>query len=174
VETLLRRGGVPVTVLRAAIVVGAGGISWEIVRQLVDHLPAMITPRWVSTRCQPIDIADVVRYLVGVLDNPAAVGEIFEVGGADVLTYHDMLTIVARLRNKRLPIVGVPLLTPRLSSAWLALVTSVDFATARNLVDSMTNDVVVNDPRIREVVPGVPVGFEKAARRALRDHEAAR
>jgi uncharacterized protein YbjT (DUF2867 family) len=174
VETLLHRGGVPVTVLRAAIVIGAGGISWEIVRQLVDHLPAMITPRWVSTRCQPIAIDDVVRYLVGVLENPAALDRIFDIGGPDVLTYRDMLAVVARLRGKRLPIVGVPLLTPRLSSAWLALVTDVDFSTARNLVDSMTNDVVVADPSIRDVVPGEPLEFEEAARRALRAHEARR
>jgi uncharacterized protein YbjT (DUF2867 family) len=172
VEVLLRRGGVPVTVLRAAIVVGAGGISWEIVRQLVDHLPAMITPRWVNTRCQPIAIDDVVRYLVGVLDDPTVFDRIFEVGGPDVLTYRQMLTIVARLQNKRLPIFGVPLLTPRLSSAWLALVTDVDLATARTLVDSMTNDVVVTDAAIRELVPGEPLSYEEAARRALREREA--
>jgi uncharacterized protein YbjT (DUF2867 family) len=174
VETLLGRGGVPVTVLRAAIVVGDGGISWEIVRQLVDHLPAMITPRWVKTRCQPIAIDDVVRYLVGVLDNPAAADRIFEIGGPDVLTYLDMLTIVARLRNKRLPVVGVPLLTPRLSSAWLALVTDVDLGTARNLVDSMTNDVVASETTIRELVPGSPLPFDEAARRALRGHDSRR
>lgn len=174
VELLLRRGGVPVTVLRAAIVVGAGGISWEIVRQLVDHLPAMITPRWVKTRCQPIAIDDMVRYLVGVLGHPDALDRIFEVGGSDVLTYFEMLTTVAQLRNKRLPIVGVPLLTPRLSSAWLALVTDVDLRTARTLVDSMTNDVVVSDAAIRDVLPGALLSFEEAARRALRDHETGR
>jgi uncharacterized protein YbjT (DUF2867 family) len=174
VETLLRRGGVPVTVLRAAIVVGDGGISWEIVRQLVDHLPAMITPRWVSTRCQPIALDDVVRYLVGVLDEPAALGRAFEIGGPDVLSYREMLSVVARIRGKRLPIVGVPLLTPRLSSAWLALVTDVDLNTARNLVDSMGNEVVVADDSIREIVPGEPVPFEQAARSALADREAAR
>ncbi|MDT4920473.1 MAG: hypothetical protein QOI15_1375 [Pseudonocardiales bacterium] len=174
VETLLRSGGVPVTALRAAIVVGDGGISWEIVRQLVDHLPAMITPRWVSTRCQPIALDDVVRYLVGVLDEPAALDRAFEIGGPDVLSYREMLSVVARIRGKRLPIVGVPLLTPRLSSAWLALVTDVDLNTARNLVDSMGNEVVVADDSIREIVPGEPVPFEQAARSALADREAAR
>ena len=167
VEGALRAGGVPVTVLRAAIIVGHGGISWEIVRQLVAHLPAMVTPRWVATRCQPIAIDDVVRYLVGALDRPEALDRTFEIGGPDVLTYREMLTIVARCTGKRLPIVGVPLLTPRLSSAWLALFTDVDLTTARNLVDSMTNDVVVQDESIRDLVPGDPIGYEEAARRAL-------
>jgi len=167
VEGALAAGGVPVTVLRAAIVVGDGGISWEIVRQLVAHLPAMITPRWVSTRCQPIAIDDVIRYLVGVLDTPEALGRVFEIGGPDVLTYRDMLAIVARHTGKRLPIVGVPLLTPRLSSAWLALFTDVDLSTARHLVDSMTTDVIVEDTSIREVVPGEPLSYQEAVRRAL-------
>jgi uncharacterized protein YbjT (DUF2867 family) len=173
VETLLRRGGVPVTTLRAAIVVGDGGISWELVRQLVDHLPAMITPRWVSTRCQPIAVDDVVRYLVGVLGEPRAYDRVFDIGGPDVLTYRDMLTTVARLRNKSLPIVGVPLLTPRLSSLWLALVTDVNPSTARNLVDSMTNDVVVSDDSIKQIVAGEPIDYEEAARRALAERAAA-
>src|SRR6195952_683977 len=131
VEKLLALGGVPVTVLRAAVVIGFGGISWEITRQLVDHLPAMVAPRWVSTRTQPIALADVVRYLVGVLDASAAQGAVFDVGGPDVLTYAQMMQRAARIQNKRLlPVVPVPLLTPRLSSMWLTLVTDVDLETA--------------------------------------------
>src|SRR5690242_15101074 len=125
VEQLLGVAGVPVTVLRAAVVVGHGGISWEITRQLVDHLPAMVTPRWVYTRTQPIALPDVIRYLVGVLDSPDARGKVFEIGGPEVLRYIDMLKRAAAVQGKRLPSVGVPLLSPRLSSQWLALVTDV-------------------------------------------------
>ncbi len=174
VETLLGEGGVPVTVLRAAVVIGHGGISWELTRQLVDHLPLMVTPRWVNTRTQPIALADVVRYLVGVLDAPEAAGAVYEIGGPDVLRYVDMLTAAARIQKRRpLPVLMLPLLTPRLSSLWLALVTDVDVPTARNLIDSMTNEVVVHDDSIRSVVPGEPMGYEQAVRVALADRSAA-
>jgi uncharacterized protein YbjT (DUF2867 family) len=169
VEQLLGVAGVPVTVLRAAVVVGHGGISWEITRQLVDHLPAMITPRWVYTRTQPIALRDVIRYLVGVLDSPEARGKVFEIGGPEVLRYIDMLKRAATVQGKRLPSVGVPLLTPRLSAGWLALVTDVDRATARNLVESMTNEVVVHDRSIESIVPGTPMGYDDAVRLALDD-----
>jgi uncharacterized protein YbjT (DUF2867 family) len=172
VEQLLGSTGVPVTALRAAVVVGHGGISWELTRQLVAHLPLMITPKWVNTRTQPIAVADVVRYLVGVLDPPEARGRVFEIGGPDVLRYIDMLTRVAGVSGKRLPHVAVPLLTPRLSSAWLALVTDVDFATARNLVDSMTTEVVVTDHSIVDLVPGDPIGYDDAVRMALAERAA--
>lgn len=174
VEHLLGEGGVPVTVLRAAVVIGHGGISWEITRQLVDHLPLMLTPGWVNTRTQPIALADVLRYLVGVLEAPAARGRTFEVGGPEVLRYIDMLQRAAAIQGKRLPNLSVPLLTPGLSSRWLSLVTDVDTATARNLVDSMTNEVVVTDRSIEDVVPGPTIGYDEAVRRALADREADR
>ncbi|WP_432844680.1 NAD(P)H-binding protein [Amycolatopsis sp. CA-161197] len=167
VEYLLAGTGVPVTVLRAGIVVGHGGISWEITRQLVEHLPAMITPRWAATRAQPIAIADVVRYLVGVLDAPAAEGRTFEIGGSEQLAYLDMLRRLARIEGRRPLIVPVPLLSPRLSSYWLALVTDVDVATGRTLIDSMANEVIVRDPAIRDVVPFEPMDFDSAALAAL-------
>jgi len=170
VEGLLGAGGVPVTVLRAGIVVGAGGISWEMTRQLVEHLPAMITPRWVGTRTQPIAVDDVVRYLVGVLGRQGAVGKVVEVGGPGVLRYSDMLRRVAALQNRRLFIVPVPLLTPGLSSRWLSLVTDVDTRAGRNLVDSMSNEVVVSDDSIRSVVPFEPTGYDDAVRQALAEH----
>jgi uncharacterized protein YbjT (DUF2867 family) len=172
VEKLLGVAGVPVTVLRAAVVVGHGGISWEITRQLVDHLPAMITPKWVKTRTQPIALPDVVRYLVGVLEHPDALGRVFEVGGPEVLRYIDMLKRAARVQGKRIPSVDVPLLTPQLSAGWLALVTDVDMATARNLVDSMTNEVIVRDHSIQVIVPGPTIGYDDAVRLALRDRAA--
>jgi uncharacterized protein YbjT (DUF2867 family) len=173
VESLLASGGVPVTVLRAGIVVGHGGISWEITRQLVEHLPAMVTPRWVDTRTQPIAVDDVIRYLVGVLDHPDALGRTFEIGGPEVLRYVTMLRRVAQLEGRRVPIVPVPLLSPSLSSYWLALVTDVDVRTGRSLVDSMTNEVVVEDDSVRAVVPFEPLGFDEAVRRALADRRRA-
>ena len=174
VETLLAADGVPVTVLRAAIVIGHGGISWEITRQLVAHLPAMVGPRWVTTRTQPIALDDVIRYLVGVLEPVAARGRVFEIGGPEVLTYAEMMQRVARNHFGRpLPILIVPLLTPRLSSHWLALVTDVDTATARNLVDSMSNEVIVSDRSVTEIVPGEPLGYDEAVERALRQRQQA-
>ena len=174
VEGLLGEAGVPVTVLRAGIIVGSGGISWEMTRQLVDHLPAMVTPKWVRTRTQPIAVADVVRYLVGVLDEPRAVGKVFEIGGPEVLEYVTMLRRVARIKNSRLAIVPVPLLTPGLSSRWLALVTDVDTQTGRSLIDSMSNEVVVRDDSITRVVPFEPMGYDEAVRVALAEHAARR
>jgi len=167
VEELLGATGVPVTVLRAGIVVGHGGVSWELTRQLVAHLPVMITPRWVHTRTQPVAVADVVRYLVGVLEAPDAEGRVFEVGGPEVLTYLDMLMRLAEIQNRHLLVVPVPLLTPGLSSRWLALVTDVDVATGKNLVDSMTNEVVVSDDSIRDVVPFDPMDYDEMVVRAL-------
>src|ERR1700712_924882 len=171
VEELLGEAGVPVTVLRAAVVIGNGGISWEITRQLVAHLPIMVAPRWVNPRTQPIALPDVVRYLVGVLEAPEAAGEVYDVGGPEVLRYVDMLKRAAVLQNKRaLPLFIVPLLTPRLSSGWLTLVTDVDLETSRNLIDSMTNEVVVRDDNaIRKLIPGEPMGYDDAVRAALSD-----
>ena len=169
VEELLGQGGVPVTVLRAAIVIGHGGISWEITRQLVAHLPAMVVPKWATTRTQPVALADVIRYLMGVLEPEAAKGRVLEIGGPDVLTYADMMRQVARWHHHRpLPMLTVPLLTPRLSSHWLALVTDVNTATARNLVDSMSNEVVVTENSIAELVPGAPMTYRDAVREAYR------
>ena len=174
VESLLGEAGVPVTVLRAAVVIGHGGISWEITRQLVDHLPAMVAPRWVSTRSQPIALADVVRYLVAVLGAPESAGQVYEVGGPEVLRYVDMLQRAAWIQHRRrLPVLPVPLLTPRLSSAWLALVTDVNLATARTLVDSMTTEVVVRRNPIQRLVPGPTTGYDDAVRQALADRRAA-
>ena len=163
---------VPVTVLRAAVVIGHGGISWEITRQLVDHLPALVTPRWVNTLSQPIALPDVIRYLVGVLEPEEAKGRVFEIGGPEVMRYIDMLERAAAVRHKWLPNVTVPLLTPRLSSAWLALVTDVNLGAARNLVDSMITEVVVHDDSIAEVVPGETMGYDDAVRLALAERAA--
>lgn len=174
VETLLGDAGVPVTVLRAGIVIGHGGISWEITRQLVEHLPAMVTPRWVRTRTQPIAIDDVVRYLVGVLEHPDAIGATFDIGGSEVLSYVDMMKRVAAIEGRPLPVVQVPLLTPALSSLWLSLVTDVDVQAGRNLIDSMVNEVVVRDTSIQEVVPFTPMTYDEAVRAALAERREGR
>jgi uncharacterized protein YbjT (DUF2867 family) len=170
VEGLLAEDGVPLTVLRAAIVVGHGGISWEITRQLVHNLPAMVVPKWATTRTQPIAVDDVVRYLVGVAGLDEALGKTFEIGGPDQLSYVDMLRVAAEVeRGRSVPIIEVPVLTPRLSSYWLALVTDVDVTTGRNLIDSMGVEVLVTDHSIENVVPGEPIGYEESVRRALAD-----
>ena len=168
VEHLLGSDGIPVTTLRAAVVIGEGGISWEMTRQLVDHLPAMLAPKWVYTRTQPIALPDVIRYLVGVLDKPESAGKTYEVGGPDVLRYIDMMRRAADImKHRKLPIIPVPLLTPRLSSGWLALVTDVNLATARNLVDSMSNEVIVHDDAITRLLPGRLIGYDEAVELAL-------
>lgn len=171
VERLLSGGGVPVTVLRAGIVVGDQGLSWEITRQLVEHLPAMITPRWVRTRTQPIAVDDVIGYLVGVLGHPDALGRVFEIGGPEILRYSTMLKRVAEIERRPLPIIPVPLLSPRLSSRWLSLVTDVDTRAGRTLVDSMTTEVVVRDESIREIVPISLTTYDDAVRQALSERD---
>lgn len=167
VEELLGSSGVAVTTLRAGIIIGHGGVSWELTRQLVEHLPAMITPRWVRTKTQPIAVADVVRYLVGVLDVPEAAGRAFDIGGPEVLEYLTMMRRVAAIEGRRMVVVPVPLLTPQLSSRWLSLVTDVDTQTGRSLIDSMSNEVVVRDDAIRSLVPFEPMGYDDAVLAAL-------
>jgi uncharacterized protein YbjT (DUF2867 family) len=174
VEKLLGSAGVPVTTLRAGIIIGHGGISWEMTRQLVERLPAMITPRWVSTRTQPIAVADVVRYLVGVLEVPETAGRAFDVGGPEVLAYGEMMRRVAVIEGRHQLVVPVPLLSPQLSSRWLALVTDVDLQTGRSLVDSMTNEVVVRDDSILALVPFEPMDYDAAVLAALGERARAR
>jgi uncharacterized protein YbjT (DUF2867 family) len=163
----LESGSVPVTTLRAAVVVGPGSAGFETIVALVDRLPAMIAPRWVSTPTQPIALTDVVRYLVAVARHPGAIGASFDVGGPEVLTYRDMLERIARLRGRRPLIVEVPFLTPRLSSYWLHLVTPVRASIARPLVEGLRNPTVARDDRIRELFDFPLTPFDDAARVAL-------
>lgn len=159
---------VPTVALRAGIIVGDGSISWEILCQLVERLPAMITPRWVQTRTQPIALDDVVAHLADALDvELERRSEHFEVGAPEAMTYKDMLQATAEHLGKPLPIVPVPLLTPALSSHWLRLVTDVDLQTARSLVDSMTNEVVVTDRRLEQLTGHRPMPFHEAMVRAM-------
>lgn len=137
--------GLPVTEFRAAVIIGSGSASFEILRHLTERLPVMITPRWVGTRCQPIGIRDVLDYLVGALDHPEVTG-IVEIGGPDVLSYGDMMRSYARLRGLRRLMIPVPVLTPRLSSYWVNLVSPVPAGIARPLIEGLRNTVVVRHP----------------------------
>jgi uncharacterized protein YbjT (DUF2867 family) len=166
VESILRDGS-PTTALRAGIVIGDGSISWEILRQLVERLPVMITPRWVQTKTQPIAVDDALVDLVGVLGRADTVGEIYDIGGPEVLTYLDMMVIVSEIIARRRLIVTVPLLSPRLSSHWLRLITDVDLTTARTLVDSLTNEVVMRDHRLDQLLGHTPMTFAEAAAKAF-------
>ncbi|MEO0332646.1 MAG: SDR family oxidoreductase, partial [Bacteroidota bacterium] len=152
VENILLNSGVPTTVLRAAIIIGSGGASFEIIRDLVEKLPLMVAPKWVSTRCQPIALRNVLQYLEGVLGKEKAYQQIFDIGGPDILTYKQMLLQFAKVRGLTRRIISVPVLSPRLSSLWLYFVTSTSFNLARSLVDSMKNEVVVKKSGINEVV----------------------
>jgi len=163
----LARGSVPVTTIRSGVVVGAGSAAFETIVALVDRLPAMICPRWVTTRTQPIALGDVVRYLAGVGGREEAFGVALDAAGPEVMTYREMIERVARLRGRRPLIVEVPLLTPRLSSLWLHLVTPVKAGVARPLIDGLRNETVARDDRIRTLVPFEPTRFDEAARAAL-------
>ena len=165
----LAAAGVPVTEFRAGVVVGSGSVSFEMIRYLTERLPAMICPRWVSTRAQPIAIRDVLSYLVAALAAPESAGQVIELGGADVLTYGEMMRGYAAVRGLRRWLVSVPFLTPRLSSYWVHLITPIPADIARPLIDGLRNEVVVRDGGVaRRLFPSiVPLGYREAVRLAL-------
>jgi uncharacterized protein YbjT (DUF2867 family) len=167
----LSAGGVPVTTMRAAVVVGRGSAGFETIVALVDRLPVMIAPRWVSTRTQPIALGDVIGYLADVAGHPETIGETFDLGGPEVLTYREMIERVARLRGLRRAVLEVPILSPRLSSYWLHLVTPVRAGVARPLVEGLRNPTLARDDRIRRLFPRDLVPFDDAAREALTSAE---
>jgi uncharacterized protein YbjT (DUF2867 family) len=162
----LARHGVPVTEFRAAVIIGSGSASFEILRHLTERLPIMITPRWVGTRCQPIGIRDVLDYLAAALDHPD-VTRIVEIGGPDVLSYADMLRTYAHIRGLRRLMIPVPVLTPRLSSYWVNLVSPVPARVARPLIEGLRNEVVVRDPRPASTFALRPEPYVEALRRAI-------
>jgi len=169
----LRASGVPVTEFRAAVVVGAGSISFEMIRYLTERLPVMVCPQWVYTRVQPIAVADLLDYLVAALDTPASAGRIVQIGGADVLTYGEMMEGYARVRRLHRRLVPVPVLTPRLSSYWVHLVTPIPGSVARPLIEGLRNETVVRDASAAELFPGIePMGYEAAVRAAVGHLEA--
>jgi len=177
VGEILLASGVPTTVLRAAVILGSGSASFEMMRYLTERLPAMTVPRWVDNRIQPIAIRDVLRYLVGAAAMPPEVSRGFDIGGPDVLTYREMMQRYAAAAGlPRRVIVGVGVLTPRLSSLWVSLVTPVPSGLARPLVESLVHEVVCDEHDIAEWVPDPPtglIGFDQAVRQALQRIQAA-
>ncbi len=167
VEDTLKSGKTPVTVLRAGIIIGSGSASFEIIRDLVEKLPLMIAPKWVNNRIQPIGIFDVIHYLRNIAGNEKTYEHTYDIGGPDVLTYRQMLVEFARIRGLKRTILNVPLLSPRLSSYWLYLVTPTSFSLARSLVDSLKNEVVCKDNCINQVMPHKCMSYEAAVRRAF-------
>ena len=168
VEAELAAGAVPVTVLRAAMIIGSGSASFEILRYLVERLPLMITPRWVRTRCQPIGVSDVLRYLTDCLATPETVGETLDIGGPDVLTYLEIIQLTADIRGlPRRWIVPVPVLTPRLSSLWIHLVTPISARIARPLAEGLRNEVVCRNDRAATLMPGRLATVREAIEAAL-------
>jgi uncharacterized protein YbjT (DUF2867 family) len=167
VAGILQEGKFATTFLRAAVIIGAGSASFEMIRALVDRLPLMITPRWVSTRCQPIAIANVISYLAGCLDSDETTGETFDIGGPDILTYREMMERFAGIVGKRTFIITLPLLTPTLSSYWVALVTPVKPSVSMPLIQGLANEVICHDARIREVIPIPLISYDEAVKTAL-------
>jgi uncharacterized protein YbjT (DUF2867 family) len=167
VEDALASTGPDLTVLRAAIVLGRGGASFEMLVQLVRRLPVMVCPRWVETASQPIALADTVGYLADVATSEAARGQRLEIGGPEVLSYREMMQRFARLEGRRRLIVSVPLFTPGLSSRWIGLVTDVPAAVARPLAEGLRNRTVVGDGAARRLLPRELATFEEACRAAL-------
>ena len=164
---LLRRSGVPVVELRASIVIGSGSLSFEMIRALVERLPVMICPRWVAVETQPIAVEDLIAYLVAALDLTEGAERIYEIGGPDRVTYGDLMREYAEQRGLRRVLIPVPLLTPRLSSLWLGLVTPVYARVGRKLVDSLRNRTVIRDPAALAAFPVKPRGVREAIARAL-------
>ena len=168
VGEILHAGPVPVTEFRAAIVVGSGSVSFEMIRYLTERLPVMTTPRWVNTPGQPISIRDLLTYLIAALEEPRSAGRTIEIGGSTVLTYGEMMLGYARVRGLRRVIIPVPVLTPGLSSHWVNLVTPIPRAIARALIEGLRNPVIVRDPAARELFPQIlPMSYQDAVRLAV-------
>ncbi|MGB5941369.1 MAG: SDR family oxidoreductase [Leeuwenhoekiella sp.] len=167
VEDTLFEGDFNLTVLRAAIIVGSGSSSFEIIRDLCEKLPIMVTPKWVNTRCQPIAIRNVMHYLTGVLGNEKTYNDSFDIGGPDVLSYKQMMLLYSRIRGLTLKIINVPFLSPKISSYWLYFVTSTSYKLAMNLVDSMRVEVITNDTRLQKMLNIKPISYIDAIKMAF-------
>lgn len=167
VGDILRASGVPVTELRAAVIIGAGSASFEMMRSITERLPVMIAPRWVNTRCQPIGIGDVLSYLLEVLNLPETVAKSYDIGGSDVLTYREMMMRYAALRDIGRAVLVVPVLSPRLSSYWVHFVTPLPTSLASALIESLTNEVIVRDEVALSTFSVKPIGYDEAVSKAL-------
>ncbi len=167
VENLLRESGKHLTVLRAGIIVGSGSASFEIIRDLMELLPVVVAPAWVKTRCQPLGVADVLKYLTGCMLNKETYDAIFDIGGPEILTYKEMLLQYAEVRGLKRWVGVIPFFSPRMSSYWLYFVTSTSYYLAVNLVNSMKVEVVCRDNRLQEMLGIEPLTYREACRRAL-------
>jgi uncharacterized protein YbjT (DUF2867 family) len=167
VADILKKGRFATTFLRAAIIIGAGGASFEMVRSLVSRLPVMITPRWVTTRCQPIAVNDVIAYLAGCLSDERTAGRTFDIGGPEVLTYKEMMERFGLIEGRNLLILPVPVLTPKLSSYWVGLITPVPPSVSMPLIEGLKNEVVCRENAIREIIPLRLTPYDEAIRMAL-------
>ncbi|MDZ4701408.1 MAG: SDR family oxidoreductase [Rhodothermales bacterium] len=164
----LRSAGVPVTEFRAGVIVGSGSLSFEMIRYLTERVPVMICPQWVYTRTQPIGIREVLEYLAAALAVPDSSGRVIEIGGADVVTYGEMMTIYAEVRGLKRWMIPVPVLTPRLSSYWVNLVTPIPAVIARPLVEGLRNESIVHDPSALRLFPHIqPAGYRTTVERAI-------
>jgi len=170
---ILSESGVPVLEFRASIVIGSGSLSFEMIRSLVERLPIMITPKWIKVPAQPIAIDDLLEYLVAALALPVSACRTYEIGGADKMSYADIMRVYARQRGIRCRMIPVPVLTPLLSSLWLGLVTPLYARIGRKLIESIVHSTVVRDPAALEVFAVRPVGVDEAVRRALASEESA-
>lgn len=165
VADILRSGKFATTFLRAAIIIGTGGASFEMVKALVERLPVMITPRWVTTLCQPIAVEDVISYLVGCLKDERTTGGTFDIGGPDVITYKEMMERFGRIRGRTLYI--LPVLTPRLSSYWVGFITPVAPSVSMPLIEGLKNEVICREHTIRDLIPLQLTSYDDAVQRSL-------
>jgi uncharacterized protein YbjT (DUF2867 family) len=167
VEEILSTSTFSLTTLRAGIIVGSGSASFEIIRDLVEKLPLMITPKWLNTKCQPIAIRNVIDYLKGVLDNSETYNKSFDIGGPDILTYKEMLLRFAKVRGLKRKIVVVPVMTPKISSYWLYFVTATSYALAKNLVNSMKVEVVCKENNLNQLLKVLPIDYDTSIKLAF-------
>lgn len=168
VEYIFRKSQIPTTILRSAIIIGEGSSSFEIIRDLVEKLPIMTPPRWVDNLCQPIDIDDVIHYLVEIIGKESSYNRTFDIGGTDILSYKEMLLQYAKVRELKRLVITVPLLTPYLSSLWLVFITKVNFTLCRLLADSMTNNFICRDDLIDTIVPHQTLSYTQSLQKVFK------
>lgn len=168
VEFIFRKSEIPTTILRSAIIIGEGSSSFEIIRDLVEKLPIMTTPRWVNNLCQPIDVDDVLHYLIEIAGKEASYNHTFDIGGSDILSYKDMLLQCAEVRGLKRFIITVPVLTPYLFRLWLILITKVNFTLCRLLADNLTNNFICRDNSIDQVVSHKTLSYTQSLERVFK------
>lgn len=168
VGEILRHFDIPVTEFRAAVIVGAGSLSFQIIRYLTERLPVMICPRWLLSKCQPIAVRDILAYLLEAITVKASIGQIIEVGGRDILTFADMIKQYAKVRGLKRALIHVPVLTPRLSSYWIDLVTPIPATITHALIEGLRYDIICRDQRAKQIFPNIhPMSYIEAVKEAI-------